>query len=736
MVVISRDELKSLLEVRNANPHGFLGMHRYVKGGKCCGIVVRAFLQDAKRCILIDDAANAEFHLEQIDPSGFFEGLVRIRTEIFKYRLLKESYAGKFEKFTDPYAFLPTIGDYDCHLFAQGKHRHIYKQLGSNFREIDGIVGFSFGVWAPNARAVSVVGDFNSWDGRYHQMRLLGSSGIWELFIPGLKNFDSYKFQILNARGDITLKSDPYASHFESAPNNSSKIFDTSGYEWNDGKWLMNRAAANCQESMISIYELHMDSWRHVIEDQNRPLTYLELSNELARYLGEMGFTHVELMPPTEHPFLGSWGYQVTGFFAPTHRYGTPHDFMHLVDTLHVNNIGVIIDWVPAHFPRDSFSLEDFDGTKLYEHDDPRIGCHSDWGTLIFNYGRHEVRNFLLSNAISWAERFHVDGIRVDAVSSMLYLDYSRKDGKWLPNKYGGKENVEAIEFLRELNDILHEMFPGFITIAEESTAFNGITQETKCHGIGFDFKWNMGWMHDVLSYFSKDPIFRKYHHNQLTFGMLYQHSEHFICALSHDEVVHGKRSLIYKMPGTFPAEKMQHLRCLYAYMWFWPGKKTLFMGQEFGQTFEWNYQQSLDWHLLQYREHIGLQKLVSDLNDLYRAHVFLHRTDSTCHGFEWICCDDYENSVISFIRLGQSESEKCAVVCNLTPVERVNYRIGVPLGGYWKEIFNTDSVYYSGQNRGNLGSINADDFGMHGREHSLNLYLPPLTAMAFMPER
>ncbi|MDR2435703.1 MAG: 1,4-alpha-glucan branching protein GlgB [Puniceicoccales bacterium] len=733
-MIISHGELESLLGVHNANPHGLLGMHRYIENGKCCGVVVRALLRDAKRCFLVDDTTNVKFHLEQIDPSGFFEGLVRTRTEVFKYKLLRESYAGEFEKFADPYSFLPTIGDYDFYLFAQGKHRHMHEQLGSNFREIDGIAGFAFGVWAPNARAISVVGDFNSWDGRYHQMRLLGSSGIWELFIPGLKNFDNYKFQILNARGDITLKSDPYASHFEGAPNNASRIFNVSGYEWSDGKWLASRAATNCQESMISVYELHMDSWRRVIEDRNRPLTYRELANELAKYLRKTGFTHVELMPPTEHPFLGSWGYQVTGFFAPTHRYGTPCDFMHLVDTLHANNIGVIIDWVPAHFPRDSFSLEDFDGTKLYEHDDPRIGCHSDWGTLIFNYGRHEVRNFLLSSAVSWAERFHVDGIRVDAVASMLYLDYSRKDGEWLPNRYGGKENIEAIEFLRELNDVLHEMFPGFITIAEESTAFSGITRETKYHGIGFDFKWNMGWMHDVLLYFSKDPIFRKYYHNQLTFGMLYQCSEHFICALSHDEVVHGKCSLAYKMPGTSVAEKMQHLRCLYAYMWFWPGKKTLFMGQEFGQTSEWNYQQSLDWHLLQHHEHSGLQRLIGDLNGLYRTHAFLHLTDSACHGFEWICCNDCENSVISFIRSGQSRGEKCVVVCNLTPVERVNYRIGIPLGGHWKEILNTDSAHYAGQNRGNLGSVKADDFGMHGKEYSLNLYLPPLSAVALMP--
>jgi 1,4-alpha-glucan branching enzyme len=709
-------------------------MHRYIKDGKVLGIVARAFLQDGKACFVVDETKNEKFQLEQIDQSGFFEGLIETRTEVFKYKLLRESYSGKLFEFADPYSFLPTISDYDLYLFAQGKNKYIYKQLGANFREIDGIHGVSFATWAPNAKAVSAVGDFNSWDGRYHQMRLLGSSGVWEIFIPGLKIFDNYKFQILSARGDITLKSDPYAIHFEGAPNNSSKLFDVSGYEWHDEEWLANRAKTDCQRATISAYELHMDSWRRVTKEGNRPLTYRELADELVKYLSKMGFTHVEFMPSAEHPFLGSWGYQVTGYFAPTHRYGTPHDFMYLVDTFHRHNIAVIVDWVPAHFPRDSFALEDFDGTKLYEHADPRIGCHNNWGTLIFNYGRNEVRNFLISSALSWAERFHIDGIRVDAVASMLYLDYSRKYGEWLPNKYGGKENIEAIEFLRELNDTLHETFPGFITIAEESTAFGGITGKTESHGIGFDFKWNMGWMHDVLSYFSKDPIFRKYHHNQLTFAMLYQHSEHFICALSHDEVVHGKRSLIYRMPGNSIAEKMQHLRCLYAYMWFWPGKKTLFMGQEFGQTSEWNYQQSLDWHLLQYAEHSGVQNLIRDLNKMYCRCGFLHETDSMCNGFEWICCDDFENSVVSFTRFDQSNGDRCIVVCNFTPVERTNYRLGAPSGGRWEEVLNTDSECYAGQNRGNGGCIYADEIATHGKKHSLNLYLPPLTVLVLMP--
>lgn len=733
-MILSQSELDSFLCAKNAHPHDRLGMHFYVLGDKEVGVVVRAYLQDAKFCYVIDINSKKKYQLTKIDESGFFEVIIQ-NQRIFEYKFQKITFSENIVEFFDPYSFLPTITEYDCKLFAIGKNWEIYKKLGANSRKINEINGFSFGVWAPNARAVSVVGDFNNWDGRYHQMRLLGSSGIWELFVPELKNFDNYKFQILNARGDIILKSDPYAVHFEGAPNNVSKIFNLNDYVWHDEKWLSQRGLKNCQEQSISIYELHLDSWKHIPEENNRSLTYRELADQLVKYLLDTGFTHVELMPPTEHPFLGSWGYQVTGFFAPTHRYGTPEDFSYFVDKLHQNNIGVIIDWVPAHFPKDSFALEDFDGTKLYEHEDPRIGYHKDWGTLIFNYGRHEVRNFLISSAYSWAERFHIDGIRVDAVASMLYRDYSRKKGEWVPNEYGGKENIEAIQFLRELNDVLHTNFKGFITIAEESTSFSGITRETKYNGIGFDFKWNMGWMHDVLLYFSKDPIHRKFHHNQLTFGMLYQYSENFICALSHDEVVHGKCSLAYKMPGNSVKDKLRQLCALYAYMWFWPGKKTLFMGSEFGQTSEWNYTASLDWHLLQYDDHIGVKNLICDLNKFYKTYAFLGKFDSRPGGFEWICCNDCDNSVISFIRSGEYEKDKCIVVCNFTPVERINYRIGSPLNGIWKEVLNTDAEIYSGENRGNFGKVQADDISFHGRKYSLNLYLPPISVLIFMPE-
>lgn len=729
-MIISSTELNSLLNVHNSCPHDFLGMHE-VKGG---GIVVRAYLQDAQTCDVVDNDTGKFYKLEKIDQSGFFETFFPEKKR-FKYSFRKRNFSDAVEEFRDPYSFLPTITDYDCELFAIGKNYEIYKKLGSNFRIIDGVPGYAFGVWAPNARAVSVVGDFNHWDGRYHQMRMLGRSGIWEIFIPNLREFSNYKYQILNARGTLVLKSDPYAVHFEGAPNNSSKLFNITGYDWHDDEWMIRRSKDIPQKQPISVYELHMDSWKRVVEENNRPLTYREFADHLVQYLSDMHFTHVELLPPTEHPFLGSWGYQVTGFFAPTHRYGTPLDFMYMVDKLHENNIGVLIDWVPAHFPKDSFALEDFDGTKLYEHEDPRLGYHEEWGTLVFNYDRNEVRNFLLASAYSWAERFHIDGIRVDAVSSMLYRDYSRKDGQWLSNKYGGRENIEAIEFLRELNIIMHSYFKGFITIAEESTSFSGVTRPVYCDGLGFDFKWNMGWMHDVLSYFSKDPIFRKFHHNQLTFGMLYQYSENFICVLSHDEVVHGKSSLIYKMPGMSVHDKLAHLRSLYAYMWFWPGKKTLFMGSEFGQTAEWNYEKSLDWHLLQYPDHVGVQNLVRDLNKLYQNYHFLSEYELQSGGFEWICCDDCDNSVVSFIRRGQKTNEECIVVCNFTTIERHNYRIGSNICGEWQEILNTDSSFYGGENRGNYGMIYAESIPFHGRPFSISLYLPPSSVLVFMPK-
>jgi 1,4-alpha-glucan branching enzyme len=603
--------------------------------------------------------------------------------------------------------------------------------LGAHIISTEGIEGTRFCVWAPNAQRVSVVGDFNHWDGHYGLMRMLGNSGLWELFIPENLTNCHYKYEIIGADGNLRLKSDPYANYFEGPPSNASIVIDSiSSFLWNDQAW--QEKMSNFRSDAISVYEVHIDSWRKIVEEQNRPLNYRELAKILCDYVCEMGFTHVELMPIMEHPFLGSWGYQVTGFFAPTYRYGTPDDFRYFVDHLHQKDIGVILDWVPAHFPKDAFALEYFDGTHLYEHADPRQGMHKDWGTLIFNYGRHEVRNFLIANALFWFDRFHIDGIRIDAVASMLYLDYSRESGEWIPNCYGGHENIEAIEFLRELNDTIHENFPKAITIAEESTSFGGVTRPITYHGLGFDMKWNMGWMHDTLNYFSKPTFYRKYYHNQLTFGMLYQYFERFMLALSHDEVVHGKCSLINKIPNGDMREKSKNLRALYGLMWGWPGKKLLFMGSEFGQSSEWDHNKSLDWHLLQYPDHFGIQRWIRDLNFFYKNESFLAQSDFDSHGFSWAVVDDAGNSVFAFFRYGQSD-ECLLVVCNLTPVARRDYKIGVPYEGYWKEVLNSDLECYGGDNTGNSGGCFSIKGDFHGHFQYLSLLLPGLSTLFFL---
>lgn len=734
-MIISDGELQSFLSARHATPHDILGMHQVIDDKKISGIVVRAYLQDALCCSVEDTITGANFYMTRLDESGFFETFIESRSDIFPYRLVIKNYNGDVRYQYDSYSFLPTITLYDCYLFGQGKHYEVYKKLGSHVRQINGVDGTSFAVWAPNAKRVSVVGDFNHWDGRYHPMRLLGESGIWELFIPNISCGEKYKYEILDANCALRLKSDPYANYFECPPNNASIVCDLIGHKWEDDDWMKSRVRKDWQRSPMSVYEVHLDSWIRVPEDGNRTLTYVELGERLSKYVQDMGFTHVEIMPPTEYPYSGSWGYQVTGYYAPTHRYGTPSDFMHFVDIMHNHGIGVIIDCVPGHFPKDEFSLSCFDGTKLYEHDDPRQGEHAEWGTLVFNYGRHEVRNFLLGSVLNWIKIFHIDGIRVDAVSSMLYIDYGRKDGEWIPNQYGGRENIEALSFLRDLNDVIHKNFPGVITIAEESTAFSGITRPTEYNGVGFDFKWNMGWMHDTLNYFSMDPIYRKYHHNKLTFAMLYQYSEHFVSAISHDEVVYGKRSMLYKMPGATIAEKARHLMTLYAYMWLWPGKKTLFMGCEFGQSDEWKYYQSLDWHLLQYADHRHVRQLIKDLNYIYKEYDFLSQYDMDPVGFEWLSCDDCENSVIAFLRKSPISDKKMLVICNFTPIERNNYMIGVPDLCYWREVFNSDSVSYGGLDRGNFGGRYADEQSSHWRPYSLSLYLPPLSVICMVPD-
>lgn len=732
-ILLGTEDARALIHAYHAHPHQVLGMHPITLNNKPC-LIVRAFLCGTQSCEVVDIESKEDyrFSLKIIHPDGLFEGIIENRTIPFKYRLRAEKTNAEIIQFYDPYAFLPTLSESDVYLFNQGNHHHIYDFLGSHVRTLDGVTGVSFAVWAPSAKRVSVVGDFNHWDGRYHPMRTLGASGIWEIFIPGLEPHMKYKYELIGADGFLRLKTDPYAMYFEAPPYNASIVYDIKDYTWSDHEWMQKRAQTPWREKPISIYEVHLGSWKRVVEDGNRPLTYIEAAQELADYVTRMGYTHVQFMPLAEHPFSGSWGYQVTGFFAPTHRYGTPHDFMKMVDVLHQNNIGVLVDWVPAHFPRDTFALADFDGTHLYEHADPRQGQHQDWGTLIFNYGRHEVRNFLKASALAWFDRFHVDGMRVDAVASMLYLDYSREHGEWIPNEYGGRENIDAIHFLRDTNDRIHEYYPGTLMIAEESTAWGGVSHPTSEGGLGFDFKWNMGWMHDTLEYFKQDPLFRKYHHHKLTFGMLYQYTENFISVFSHDEVVHGKGSMIMKMGSWYMHEKAQTLRALYGFMWGWPGKNTLFMGSDFGQSHEWHYDQSLDWHLLQYQDHSGIQNAVRSLNHFYQQYPTLAQNDYNSLGFQWINTHDENNSTFSFIRTGHKPEDTFLVVGHFTPVERSGYRVGVPHQGFWKECVNTNASEFGGSGLGNLGGLYTDDYPWNARPYSLNIYLPPLTTLIF----
>jgi 1,4-alpha-glucan branching enzyme len=732
-MIASRKELEALLLGRHGHPHALLGMHPTSHHGQR-GLVVRAFVQDAVSCEVVDCNQTPErrYPMEKHDGLGFFETFLSDRAEVFRYRLRIEKTNGEIRQFYDPYGFLPTLSDHDLYLFNEGTEHRVYDKLGAHLRVVDGVPGVSFALWAPNALRVSVVGDFCHWDGRYFPMRPLGKSGVWEIFIPGLQDGLFYKYEIVPRQGAMRLKTDPYAVYFESPPNNASVVWNLARHQWQDQAWMEQRAKTDWLRRPISVYEVHLGSWRRVVEDGNRPFTYRELADALVPYVKEMGFTHVEFMPVSEFPFDGSWGYQVTGFYAPTHRHGTPEDFMHLVDTLHQNGIGVLLDWVPAHFPKDFFALPHFDGTHLYEHADPRKGEHQDWGTLIFNYGRAEVRCFLVGSALAWLDRYHIDGLRVDAVASMLYLDYSRKAGQWIPNKYGGRENLEAIEFLRYANDTIHKYHPGVLMIAEESTAWGGVTKPTREGGLGFDLKWNMGWMHDTLKYFQKDPVYRKWHHHQLTFGMIYQHTERFMMTFSHDEVVHGKCSLLIKMGAYHIPDKARQLRALYGWMWGWPGKKTLFMGSEFGQSAEWAYDRSLDWHLLEYLDHEGIRRLVADLNRLYRQHEFLGTSDYDARSFQWINCDDAANSVFSFVRFGPEPEKLLVVVGNFTPVER-GYRVGVPRPGRWVEALNTSAPHYGG-GESSKNDVQSDTIPWQGRPCSIQLHLPGMSTLYFLP--
>jgi 1,4-alpha-glucan branching enzyme len=731
-MVLSHEELQSLIEARNRSPHQLLGLHPLGNGS---GLVARALLPNASKVEVhpVHEPDKPVIKLKRIPRTDLFEGTTTQAERVYAYDLVVTDHSGHVHRCRDPYSFLPTLGEGDLYLFGKGDERRIYDKLGSQLRTIDGVPGTSFAVWAPNAQRISVVGNFNNWDGRFHQMRSLGPSGVWEIFVPGVGEGALYKYEIRDLHGHILLKTDPYGFFFETPPKNAAIVWNTRKFAWTDEAWLNQRHKLEVLRSPLSIYEVHLGSWQK--KAMGESLSYRELAGPLVKYVKEMGFTHVEFLPVAEHAFYPSWGYQVTGFYAPTSRYGTPEDFQFLVNAFHEAGIGVLIDWVPAHFPRDDWALARFDGTALYEHEDPRKGAHQDWGTLIFNYGRHEVSNFLTANALFWCERFHVDGLRVDAVASMLYLDYSRKEGEWIPNQYGGRENLEAINFLRAFNHITHTEYPGVMTIAEESTAWPLVTRPPYLGGLGFSFKWNMGWMHDTLDYFSRDPIHRRYHQNDLTFAMLYHHHENFILPLSHDEVVHGKGSLLGRMPGD-DWRRFANLRTLLGYQWLFPGKILLFMGGEFGQSHEWNANGALDWWLLEAGPyHRGLQSFVRDLNHFYLAEPGLWQADYDYGGFYWLDCSDNENSVLSFVRQDSEGKHPLAVILNLTPVPRYHYRLGLPQPGKWREALNSDAGVYGGSNVGNLGGVLARDYKWHNQQYSAELTLPPLSLVAFKPE-
>ena len=712
----------ALMSGRHGDPFGILGVHQ--AGGSR---VIRTLQPHAEHVAIIDNQGTVVGDMERVHPDGIFTAVMPPRLR--HYRLRVTTTAGNTVDIEDPYRFPTTLGDMDLYLLGEGSDKQIYTKLGAQPRTVLGISGTRFAVWAPNASRVSVIGDFNDWDGRRHAMRLHPGNGLWEIFIPDVGSGAKYKFELLDHGGHLLpLKNDPFGHYHEPPPGNASIVF-ASQYQWSDYQWMQRRAAGPELDRPISIYEVHLGSWRRRPEDNNRYLSYRELADELVDYVSGMGFTHIELLPVSEHPFDGSWGYQPIGMYAPTHRFGNPDDFRYFVDRCHAAGIGVIIDWVPAHFPRDEHGLRRFDGTALYEHEDPRKGEHADWGTLIFNFGRREVINYLIGSALYWIDEFHVDGLRVDAVASMLYLDYSREDGEWVPNEFGGNENLEAVAFLKRLNTELHAH--GATSYAEESTAWPGVSRPVDQGGLGFTFKWNMGWMNDTLSYMAEDPVHRKHHHDKMTFGLVYAFNENFVLPLSHDEVVHGKRSLLGRMPGD-EWQRFANLRAYFASMYAHPGKKLLFMGSELAPYDEWSHDRSLDWHLLEYAPHQGVQTLVRDLNALYRSTPALHEIDFTGDGFEWIDWGDRDNSVLSWLRRDASGN---FVICisNMTPVVRHDFRIGVPAGGQYRELLNTDDSRYGGSGVLN-GEIDASDTGMHGREFSVALTLPALATVIMGP--
>ena len=721
-------DLDALARAEHADPFAVLGPHGDGAGGQ----VVRAFLPSALNVRILarhDGRVLAEM------VQGSLPGLFSAHLDEAQPYQLQIGWAGGDQITEDPYSFGPQLGDMDLHLFAEGNHRDLSGRFGAQPTQVDGIDGVCFSVWAPNARRVSVVGDFNNWDGRRHPMRLRHSAGVWELFIPRLGVGETYKFEVLGKDGILPLKADPLARATELPPSTASKVAGELGHAWQDHDWMAQRAQRHAYNAPLSIYELHPGSWRCELDEAGevgRYYNWRELAERLVPYVQELGFTHIELLPIMEHPFGGSWGYQPLSMFAPTSRYGSAEDFAAFIDACHQGGIGVLLDWVPAHFPTDEHGLARFDGTALYEYDNPLEGYHQDWNTLIYNLGRNEVRGFMMASALHWLKHFHIDGLRVDAVASMLYRDYSRKAGEWVPNRHGGRENLEAIDFIRHLNGVAAHEAPGALIIAEESTAWPGVSQPTQQGGLGFAYKWNMGWMHDTLHYIQNDPVHRNHHHNEMSFGLIYAYSEHFILPISHDEVVHGKHSLIDKMPGD-RWQKFANLRAYLTFMWAHPGKKLLFMGCEFGQWREWNHDSELDWYLLQYPEHQGVQRLVGDLNRLYREVPALHEQDCQPQGFQWLIGDDAQNSVYAWLRWSSS-GEPVLVVANFTPVPREGYRIGVPFGERWQELLNSDAGLYAGSNVGNLGAVASEALPSHGQPLSLALNLPPLGVLILKP--
>ncbi len=721
MAGIGPDAIRALVDGRHGDPFAILGAHA-VDGER----VIRAFMPGARGVdVLAREDGSRIGTLDLVQDAGLFAGAVRSSGP---YRL-RVRWPDAVQDIDDPYSFGLLLGDLDLHLISQGTHYELSRALGALAMSVEGVAGVRFAVWAPNARRVSVVGDFDSWDGRRHPMRLRGAAGVWELFMPGIGPGSRYKYEIVGPDGALLpQKADPVARASEAAPATASIVARSDPFPWTDGNWQADRARRQSLDAPISVYEVHPGSWiRNVEED--RSLNWREMADRLVPYVAALGFTHVEFMPIMEHPFGGSWGYQTLGLFAPTGRYGAPEDFAYFVDRCHAANIGVILDWVPAHFPTDVWGLARFDGTPLYEHADPREGFHQDWNTLIFNLGRNEVKGFVIASAIEWLERYHVDALRVDAVASMLYRDYSRKEGEWVPNKFGGRENLESVEFFKHLNSVIHQREPGALVIAEESTAWPGVTAPVEHGGLGFDMKWNMGWMHDTLKYMEEAPIYRRYHHHLMTFGMVYAYTEHFMLPLSHDEVVHGKGSMIGKMPGD-DWQKFANLRAYYGFMWTHPGKKLIFMGDEIAQWSEWNHDTSLHWDLLDNPLNKGVQRVVAELNRVYAAERALHATDSVPEGFRWAVGDDMDRSVYGFVRQTADGSEQILVLCNMTPVPREGYRIGVPRSGYWREMLNTDAAIFGGSNLGNGGGASTEGVESHGQAASLVLTLPPLATI------